>query len=588
MNQVQDLPILIGGLVFCAFYCLSAFLRNLVGSVRGSVADLMFDFQSGVLGAMHSQLFGSAISCIVRIVVVVLFHSSRVGRDKKLWQDTVSRGFFVSSYVAAPSTSIEGEREVLLVYPGKFKAPDPQVPLSLLYLAGSLMQEGFGVRIFDMRLEDYRHLRIANPLFVGISCMTGLQIRYALEFAEYVRAQGVSCPIVWGGIHPTLLPDQTVQDDLVDIVVSGEGELIVKDLAKCLYSGNSICDVAGVTFESEGEIRSTAQGKIIDLDAIPVDLPYELLQIEKYPAIKSGRIHIQTSRGCPHRCGFCYNTMFNNQRWRGKSAKRVLDEIEYLMHRFSGVKIIDPIDDNFFVDKKRVEDICQGILDRGLAVHWRANCRFDYCSTYDRNFLSLLEKAGCVELDFGGESGSTRLQEFIHKDVTAEQMLRSVEALKVWAPSIEPYVSWMSGLPGETDTDLAATFDLMDRMSAANPKTQHYGVYVYTPFPSPVLCRLPSEFSMPRTLREWSEISVFHFDPPWHSKRRLAKLHAISAVTRCAFYPEARINQRGFAFRLAYGLMNKIARYRWKHRCFGFPIELRIVSSVEKRLKGFI
>jgi hypothetical protein len=132
------------------------------------------------------------------------------------------------------------------------------------------------------------------------------------------------------------------------------------------------------------------------------------------------------------------------------------------------------------------------------------------------------------------------------------------------------------------------TFDLMDRMSAVNPKTQHYGIFVYTPFPSPVLAELPGEFKMPATLREWSEIAVFHFDPPWHSRRQLAKLHSISAVTRCAFYPEARIKERGFAFRNAYRLMNKIARYRWRHRFFGFPVELRLAAFAEKRLKGFL
>ena len=480
------------------------------------------------------------------------------------------------------------QKDILLVFPGKFKAPDPQVPLALLHIAASLKQEGFSVRILDMRLEDYHHVQIGNPVFVGISCMSGLQIKYALEFARYVRMQNPSCPLVWGGVHPTLLPEQTASNDFVDIVVRGEGELIVKDLAIELALNRPLDDVLGITYAINGAIKSNPDGKVIDLDSIPVALPYELLQMDKYPSFKSGRFHVQTSRGCPHRCGFCYNSIFNKNKWRGKSAKRVLAEIEYILKTYPHIKIIDPIDDNVFVDEYRVKEICQGLLDRKLGVQWRANCRFDYLATYDKSFLELLEKAGCVELDFGGESGSDRLQQLICKDITADEMLQSVENLRRWAPSIEPYVSWMSGLPGETDEDLAETFDLMDKMREVNPKTQHYGIFVYTPFPSTVMQYLPSEFTPPQSLEEWGSIEVFHFNPPWHSKAQIEKLHTISAVTRLAFYPESRIKERDLAYKSAYAIMNKIEKYRWRHRNFGFPIELKIADAVARKLKGFL
>jgi anaerobic magnesium-protoporphyrin IX monomethyl ester cyclase len=481
-----------------------------------------------------------------------------------------------------------GQKDVLLVFPGKFKAPDPQVPLALLHIAASLKQDGFNVRILDMRLEDYRQIKVGNPVFVGISCMSGLQIKYALEFASYVRAHNPSCLLVWGGVHPTLLPEQTAKNDFVDIVVRGEGELIVKDLASALALNRPLEDVAGITYNVNGFIRSNPDGKVIDLDAIPIALPYNLLRMDKYPSFKSGRFHIQTSRGCPHRCGFCYNSIFNKSQWRGKSAKRVLDEIEYIMKKYPHIKIIDPIDDNVFVDESRVKEICTGLLERNLNVHWRANCRFDYLATYDKDFLQLLEKAGCVELDFGGESGSDRLQQLICKDVTADEMLRSVENLRRWAPSIEPYVSWMSGLPGETDEDLEDTFNLMDRMRDVNPKTQHYGIFVYTPFPSTVMQYLPSEFVPPQSLEDWGNIEVFHFNPPWHSKAQIEKLHTISAVTRLAFYPEARIKERTISFKFAYGIMNRIEKYRWCHRNFNFPIELKIADALAKKFKGFL
>ncbi len=478
------------------------------------------------------------------------------------------------------------KRDILLVFPGKFKASDPLFPLSLLYLAASLQEEGFTVRVLDMRLEDYHHFEIGNPVFVGISCITGLQIKHALEFARYVRMHSPSSPIVWGGVHPTLLPEQTASNDDVDVVVRGEGELIIKDLAKALALNEPLDTVAGITYRLNGLIKNNPDGNIPNLDAAPIALPYDLLQMDRYPMVKSGRFHVQTSRGCPHRCGFCYNIYFNKNKWRAKSAKRVLDEIEYILKKFPQVKIIDPVDDNFFVDKKRVEEICRGIISRKLGIQWRANCRFDYLSTYDKDFLELIEKAGCVELNFGGESGSERLQQFICKDVTANQMLQSVENLRRWAPSVEPYVTWMIGLPDESDNDLNQTFDLMDKMCEVNPKTQHLEIFVYTPFPSPVLQFLPAQYKPPQSLEEWGSIHVFHFNPPWYSKAQVEKLHTISAVVRYGFYPQSRIKERDFAYRIAYGGMNRIAKYRWKHRYFDFPIEIKIADALAMKFKG--
>jgi anaerobic magnesium-protoporphyrin IX monomethyl ester cyclase len=480
------------------------------------------------------------------------------------------------------------KKDVLLVFPGKYHTPDPQIPLALLHIASSLLGAGYSVRILDMRLEDYRKTTLGNPIFVGITCMSGQQIHYGLKFARKVRAEKPDCTIVWGGVHPSLLPEQTASNKFVDIVVRGEGELVVPKLANKLANGETFADVKGLTFKSEGVIKNTGEADLMDLDDIPVELPYDLLKLEKYPTLQSGRFHIQTSRGCPHRCGFCYNIDFNKRKWRGKSAQRVLEEIEYVSHKFPYIKIIDPVDDNFFVDEQRVKDICQGIISRSIKIKWRANCRFDYLSTYDRDFVSLLEKAGCMELDFGGESGSERLQEFVCKDVTAEQMLQAVGNLRKWAPSIEPYVSWISGLPNETYDDILKTFELMDRMKEINPQTQCYNIFIYTPFPSPMLELLANKFQPPQSLEEWGSIEVFHFQPPWLSKAYVEKLQAITAVTRYAFYPKSRIDEHGLMFQLVYGVMNRVARYRWKHRYFGFPVELRLANGLARRLRGFL
>lgn len=189
-------------------------------------------------------------------------------------------------------------------------------------------------------------------------------------------------------------------------------------------------------------------------------------------------------------------------------------------------------------------------------------------------------------MNFGGESGSERLQQFICKDVTANQMLQSVENLRRWAPSIEPYVTWMIGLSGETDDDLNQTFDLMDKMFEVNPKTQHLEIFVYTPFPSPFMKFLPEQYKSPQSLEEWGNISVFHYDPPWHSKKQVEKLHTISAVVRYGFYPKSRIKERNITYKIAYGIIHRMAKYRWKRRYFDFPIELEIADALAMKFKG--
>lgn len=485
-----------------------------------------------------------------------------------------------------PGRTADGD--VLLVFPGRYGAPDPQVPLQLLHVAAALQASGRRAGILDLRLHDVRRVRVGRPAFVGITAMSGPQIRYGLEFAALVRAQSPGTPIVWGGVHPTLLPEQTAADPRVDAVVRGEAETVVGPLAAALTGDGPPGDVPGVTWSGGGAPRSAPAAALCDLDAIPVELPYDLLELERYPTLQAGRAHLQTSRGCPHRCGFCYNTGFNDRRWRGKSPERVVDEMEYLLRRFPQTRILDPIDDNFFVDRGRVQAICELILSRGLRFKWRANCRFDYLLKYDAEFLRLVERAGCIELDFGGESGSPRMQDFVCKDVTADEIVTAVGNLARWAPSIDPFVSWLSGLPGETYADMEQTFDLMDAMARANPRTQHYGIFLYTPFPSPLLDALPPSFTPPQTLEEWGGVEVFHFLPPWHSRAYVEQLRTISAVTRYAFFPQSRIEEHGPAFRTAYGVMCRAARWRWRRRAWSFPLELRLANVAAQRLRGFL
>ncbi len=479
------------------------------------------------------------------------------------------------------------KNEVILTFPGRFGAPHPQIPLSLLYIAGSLLKNRFRVRIVDLRVEKVGGLKLGDPLFIGISCMSGLQIGHGIDFARLMRESNPSSPLVWGGVHPSILPNQTIANGLVDVVVRGEGEGAAVEIAERLNAGAPLEGIKGITYKEGGSIRHAQDREPPHLDSLPIELPFYLLKIEKYPSLGQGRFHIQTSRGCPHRCTFCYNTAFNGCRWRGKSPTRVLEEMQWALRHFRNLKIFDIIDDNYFVDTRRVEEICKGMIERGLGKSWRADCRFDYMSRYEKDFLSLLEKSGCVELNFGAETGSKKLLASIKKDVTPEQMMTSVKKMRECAPSISPYVFWMSGFPGETREDLEETFTLMDTLSKLNPREQNIEVCIFTPYPSPMHDTLPPQYIPPQTLEEWGREDVFHFRPPWHSTEYVDLLRNVSIVTRYAFSPDDRLREHGALFRAGYRAVNWVARYRWRHRKFARPIELDIVSGLARRLRGF-
>jgi hypothetical protein len=135
---------------------------------------------------------------------------------------------------------------------------------------------------------------------------------------------------------------------------------------------------------------------------------------------------------------------------------------------------------------------------------------------------------------------------------------------------------------------LEKTFSLMDRMSKANPDTQHFGVFIFTPFPSPLAASLGNLFTPPTSLEGWSDIDVFHFKPVWHSKRYVKKLETVSAVTRYAFLSDDRIREHSSPFRVGYYVLNRMAKRRWKKRQFDFPLEMKLTDALARKFRGWL
>jgi radical SAM superfamily enzyme YgiQ (UPF0313 family) len=200
----------------------------------------------------------------------------------------------------------------------------PALPLSLLH-AASVAVRDWDVRIFDRRIHgaDWQERLRAEldpaPLLVGVTAFTGPMIRSALDMCDVVRAARPEVPIAWGGVHPSLLPaETTLQDPRADFVVQGEGEYTLPALARAVAEGKAPVGIPGVWWKDADGVHGSPPELIENLDELPTP-PWHLVDVARYQPTYKGRrsIYLQSSRGCPFRCGYCYNGVFNGRRWRG-------------------------------------------------------------------------------------------------------------------------------------------------------------------------------------------------------------------------------------------------------------------------------
>jgi|ETNmetMinimDraft_2_1059921.scaffolds.fasta_scaffold112664_1 radical SAM superfamily enzyme YgiQ (UPF0313 family) len=208
--------------------------------------------------------------------------------------------------------------KVLLVNPKSeytFKEEN-QLPLPLLYIAAKL--EGVvDVKIIDQQLGNWENELTNNldqdVLCVGVTSMTGPQLKQAIRISKMVKSKGI--PVIWGGIHASLTTEQTLLNDFVDIVVIGEGDLTFPEVVSQLLGNKELDKVNGIAYKKDGKVRFTSQRNQIDMDALP-EVPYHLVDMSKYFLHPTSNptervLPIQTSRGCPYNCKFCYNLLFN-------------------------------------------------------------------------------------------------------------------------------------------------------------------------------------------------------------------------------------------------------------------------------------
>ncbi|MBS3139317.1 radical SAM protein [Candidatus Woesearchaeota archaeon] len=440
------------------------------------------------------------------------------------------------------------KKRVLLVIPSesiriyaksKLKAALSEIPyISTAALGAALLQDSNAVKILDLSVYKEKHLEVLkrtlvefSPEFVGVTFTTPLYAE-ALTIAEEVKKHDGKIIIIAGGVHASALPEETLKESKFDIIVMGEGDRTIVEIANTA----DLSKVEGICYRaSTGRLlRNKPRELVKDLDELPYPA-WHLYDLNKYHASyltsrKNPVGAIETSRGCVFGCTYCNKDIFG-RRFRFKSPARVVDEMEYMLK--CGFREIHIWDDNFVTNIARAKEICRLLIQRKFKAPWCLACgiRVD---CVDEEFLQMAKKAGCYSVYFGVETGNEEIHKRINKGIHIPQIIKAFEMAK--KTGLETIGFFMFGLPGETEKTMWETINLAKKLEPDYAK-----VTILVPFPStPIYAEMEAKGQI--KTKDWSKYN-------FHTASRVYEHENLSWETLERYYD---LFYREFYFRPSY------------------------------------
>lgn len=359
-------------------------------------------------------------------------------------------------------------------------------PLGLIALAAYLQQGGHDVSLYDAnieggKIEDALNLvKIQSPQIIGIGAMS-VNMSKSLQLAEAIKSFSKDIITVIGGIHPTVEPQQALQNPSIDFVIRGEGESTMTELLTALQKKKTqkkktdFEKILGLGFKKNNQIIINPPRELIpDLNPLPIPA-YNLLNIKKYRAPYASRapyMIMTRSRGCPFNCTFCGVKKMFGRRYRVQSPERSIKEVDYLVNKL-GVKEIGFKDSEFTLAPKNVEDFCDLLIKKNYDLTWNCNGRVNH-ATYP--MLNKMKQAGCVGITYGVESGDQKILDNMKKQTTPQQVRKAVKISK--DIGLKVIGNFMIGNPGDTKETIEKTINFAKEL---NLDYAYFGFT--TPFP---------------------------------------------------------------------------------------------------------
>lgn len=442
-------------------------------------------------------------------------------------------------------------KNILLINPPWFRLLGKSSnwsPLGLCYIASVLEKNGFNVCIYNADsgvwaglpqplevqkrygeylniLKDINHyfwqdiinvVSKIDPDIIGISVRTATY-RSALNISKLIKNLNKEITVVWGGVHPSILPDEVMKNIEIDVVVRGEGEYTFLELVKNI---EKLDEIEGITYRKNGKVlHNPGRTLIKNLDEIPYPARHLIMGNKTFSPETFGNIF--ATRGCPYNCIFCATSKIWTRKVRYRTPQNIIGEIKQIKKDFKTYNFSFE-DDSFTLSKDFVESLCNLIIKEKLKIRWRAETRVDLVN---EGLIKIMKSAGCDEIAIGVESGSEETLKRIKKGITIEQIRRANVILKRnGIKFIDAF--FMIGFPWETERDIMDTISFMKEL---NPRRAYFSIA--TPYVGTELYDVCNSFGLIPEDMDWQK--VFHQSPDIYFNANFTKekfMHLVKKV----------------------------------------------------------
>ena len=404
----------------------------------------------------------------------------------------------------------------------KDKFTNHKLPLGFLYMAGVLEKNGFEVKILDCPLyykfkrkinkdtirigllpkQIKQEIQEFNPDIIGVSCSFTMYEADAFEVIDLIKTNFKDKLIVVGGAHSSANPKFVLRNKKIDLVVIGEGENTILEIAQKYNKNQKLTNIKGTALRTGNKIKINKPREYIqDLDSLKP--AWHLIDMQSYfnhpdnsiATMRKNSVDIVSSRGCPGNCVFCSIHTVWGRKWRARTPKNVVDEIEFLCKKY-GAKQFRFQDDNLTLNKKRILKICDEIIKRKLDIKWDTPNGVALWAL-DKEILSKMKKAGCYRVTFGVESGCKNTQKYIGKVINLDyinEMVNFCHKIGLWVCS-----TFIMGFPNETKEEIEQT-----RKFILSSKINFPFIYIAQPYQG---TRMYEDFKQKGLIKDFAKLS---------------------------------------------------------------------------------